>query len=153
MVFGIYVDSDKDLSRAERSYFATEQNDFSGEEVISFWLSVYSLERTSMPMFAAKQWAKRTIKSQPVDGLLERNPHGVKVPALEAGNLRRQQVVGSRENENEYRKSFGERIFPKTKEPGRLRLRKRTIRVLCQIRRAPNIKSNYEIGTIHNVQP
>jgi len=70
VVFGIYVDSDKDLSRAERSYFATEQNDFSGEEVISFWLSVYSLERTSMPMFAAKQWAKRAIKSQPVDGAL-----------------------------------------------------------------------------------
>ena len=38
-------------------------------------------------------------------------------------------------------------------ESGGLRLRKRTIRVLCQIRRAPNIKSNYERGTIHNVRP
>ena len=38
-------------------------------------------------------------------------------------------------------------------QSGRLRLRKRTIRVLCQIRRAPNIKSNYERGTIYNVRP
>jgi len=61
-------DSDKDVSRAGRSYFATAQNDSSDQEVIWFWLSIYSLERTSMPMFAAKQWAKRAIKSQPVDG-------------------------------------------------------------------------------------
>ena len=33
------------------------------------------------------------------------------------------------------------------------KLRERTIRVLCQIRRAPNIKSNYERGTIYHVRP
>jgi hypothetical protein len=43
--------------------------------------------------------------------------------------------------------------FIDNEEPGRLRLRKRTIRIVCQIRRAPNIKSSYERGTIYNVRP
>jgi hypothetical protein len=44
---GNCVDSAKDVSPAERSYFTAAQNDSSDEEVISFWLSVSYLGGTS----------------------------------------------------------------------------------------------------------
>jgi hypothetical protein len=60
IVLGVCVGADKDVSSAERSYFAAVQNDASDEEVIPFWLSVSYLEDHQVPMFVARQWVFRT---------------------------------------------------------------------------------------------
>ena len=52
------IQSDTEVSPAQRIYFAAAQNDCSDEEIISFWLSVSSLEGHQVPMFVAKHWAK-----------------------------------------------------------------------------------------------
>jgi hypothetical protein len=56
IVLGVCVGADKDVSSAERSYFAAVQNDASDEQVISFWLSISHLEDHRVPMFVVKQW-------------------------------------------------------------------------------------------------
>jgi hypothetical protein len=59
VALGNCVNAAKDVSPAERSYFTAAQNDSSDEQVIAFWLSVSYLEERQVPMFVAKQWAKR----------------------------------------------------------------------------------------------
>ena len=59
MVLGVCAKADANVSPAERIYFAAAQNDCSDEEIISFWLTVSSLEEHQVPMFVAKHWAKR----------------------------------------------------------------------------------------------
>jgi hypothetical protein len=73
VALGNCVNADKDVSLAERSYFAAVQNDSSDEEVISFWLSVSYLEQHQVPMFVAKLWAKRVNNISQWMALLERN--------------------------------------------------------------------------------
>ena len=59
--------------RFHRQTFAAAQNDCSDEEVSSFWLSVSYLEEHQVPMFVAKQWAKRATNISEWMALLERN--------------------------------------------------------------------------------
>jgi hypothetical protein len=73
VALGVCVGADKDVSSAERSYFAAVQNDSSDEEVISFWLSVSYLEEHRVPLFVAKMWAKRAANLIEWMALLERN--------------------------------------------------------------------------------
>jgi hypothetical protein len=73
VVLGLCVCGDKDVSTAERIYFTIKQDDSSDEEVISFWLSVSYLEEHQVPMFVAKQWAKRATNISEWMALLERN--------------------------------------------------------------------------------
>jgi hypothetical protein len=67
------VNEAKDVSPAERDHFTAAQNDSSDEEVITFWLSVSYLEKRQVPMFVAKQWAKRATNISEWMALLERN--------------------------------------------------------------------------------
>jgi hypothetical protein len=60
MVLGVCVNADTEVSPAQRIYFAAAQNDCSDEEIISFWLSVSSLEEHQVPMFVARHWATRS---------------------------------------------------------------------------------------------
>jgi hypothetical protein len=54
MVLGVCAKSDANVSPSERIYFAAAQNDRSDQEIISFWLSVSSIEEHQVPMFTAK---------------------------------------------------------------------------------------------------
>jgi hypothetical protein len=60
MVLGVCVNANTEVSPAQRIYFAAAQNDSSDEQIISFWLSVSSLEDHQVPMFVAKHWATRS---------------------------------------------------------------------------------------------
>jgi hypothetical protein len=73
VALGICVSADKDVSSAERSYFAAAQNVASDEEVISFWLSVSYLEDHRVPMFVVKQCARRASNISEWMSLLEWN--------------------------------------------------------------------------------
>ena len=73
VALGNCVNADKDVSPAERSHFAAAQNDSSDEEVVSFWLSVSYLDKHRVPMFIAKQWARRATHINEWMALLERN--------------------------------------------------------------------------------
>jgi hypothetical protein len=73
MVLGIYVNASKEISPAQRIYFAAGQNDSSDEEIISFWLSVSRLEEHQVPMFVAKHWAARSSNFVDWMLLLEHN--------------------------------------------------------------------------------
>jgi hypothetical protein len=73
VALGVCVSAEKDVSSAERSYFAAVQNDSSDEEVISFWLSVSYLEDHRVPMFVAKKWAKKADNLIEWMTLLEQN--------------------------------------------------------------------------------
>ena len=73
VALGNCVNADKDVSSAERSSFTAAQNDSSDEEVVSLWLSVFYLEEHLVPMFVAKQWAKRANNISEWMALLERN--------------------------------------------------------------------------------
>jgi hypothetical protein len=54
MVLGFALKRKQNVSPAERIYFAAAQNDCSDEEIISFWLTVSSLEEHQVPMSVAK---------------------------------------------------------------------------------------------------
>jgi hypothetical protein len=73
MVLGVCVDADAKVSPAERRHFGTFQRTSSDEEVITFWLSVSSLEDRRVPMFVAKHWAKRASNFIEWMSLLEYN--------------------------------------------------------------------------------
>jgi hypothetical protein len=73
VALGNCVNAAKYVSPAERDHFTAAQNDSSDEEVISFWLSVSYLEEHHVPMFVAKQWAKRATNIGEWMALLERN--------------------------------------------------------------------------------
>jgi hypothetical protein len=73
LALGHCVDAAKEVSPADRSYFTAAQNNSSDEEVISFWLSVSYLEEHQVPMFVAKQWAKRAKNICEWMALLEQN--------------------------------------------------------------------------------
>jgi hypothetical protein len=73
VALGNCVNADNGVSPEERSYFAAVQNDASDEDVISFWLSVSYLEEHQVPIFVAKQWAKRASNISEWMALLERN--------------------------------------------------------------------------------
>ena len=73
MVLGVCVNADTEVSPAQRIYFAAAQNDCSDEEIISFWLSVSSLEEHQVPMFVAKYWAKHASNFVEWMWLLEYN--------------------------------------------------------------------------------
>jgi hypothetical protein len=73
VALGNCANAAKDVSPAERDHFTAVQNDCSDEEIISFWLSVSSLKERQVPMFVAKQWAKRTTNISEWIALLERN--------------------------------------------------------------------------------
>lgn len=73
MVLGVCVKADANVSLAQRIYFAAAQNDCSDEEIISFWLSVSSLDEHQVPMFVAKHWATRSSNFIEWMVLLEHN--------------------------------------------------------------------------------
>jgi len=73
MVLGVCAKADANVSPAERIYFAAAQNDCSDEEIISFWLTVSSLEEHQVPMFVAKHWAERASNFIEWMALLEDN--------------------------------------------------------------------------------
>ena len=73
MVLGVCVNADTEVSPAQRIHFAAAQNDSSDEEIISFWLSVSSLEEHRVPMFVAKHWATRSSNFIEWMALLEDN--------------------------------------------------------------------------------
>jgi hypothetical protein len=60
MVLGVCVNADTEVSPAQRIYFAAAQKHCSDEQIISFWLSVSSLEEHQVPMFVAKHGASRS---------------------------------------------------------------------------------------------
>lgn len=76
VALGNCVDAAKDVSLAERSYFTSAQNDSfrrRGHLLLVVGLLPRGLEEHQVPMFVAKQWAKRATNISEWMALLERN--------------------------------------------------------------------------------